>query len=97
MSHAIDIVLSKAHLRIAVEQLKTITDKVKEKQPTHEWIEKNDNCIQDLNEVYYFLVTCDKELSDWKRDSFNKYKLILEQQREIDELKKQLIEIKQLL
>jgi hypothetical protein len=43
MTYAIDIVLSKGAIRLAAEQLKAINAKVKEKQPSHEWIETNNN------------------------------------------------------
>jgi hypothetical protein len=97
MSYAIDILLSKGAIRLAAEQLKAINEKVKEKQPDHEWLEKNDRCIKELTELYYFLVFVDKERTETNRENFNQYKLILEKQREIDELKKQLNEVKDLL
>ena len=97
MSYAIDVVLSKGAIRLAAEQLKAINEKVKEKQPSHEWIETNDRCIKELTELYYFLVSVDKQLTETNRQNFNQYKLILEKQREIDELKKQLNEVKELL
>ena len=97
MSYAIDVVLSKGAIRLAAEQLKAINEKVKEKQPSHEWIETNDRCIKELTELYYFLVSVDKTLTETNRENFNQYKLIIEKQREIDELKKQLNEVKDLL
>ena len=97
MSYAIDIVLSKGAIRLAAEQLKAINEKVKEKQPDHEWLETNDRCIKELTELYYFLVSVDKERTDTNRENFNQYKLIIEKQREIDGLKKQLKEVKELL
>ena len=45
MSYAVDVVLSKGAIRLAAEQLKAINEKVKEKQPSHEWIETNNKCI----------------------------------------------------
>ena len=97
MSYAIDIVLSKGAIRLAAEQLKAINEKVKEKQPNHEWLETNDRCIKELTELYYFLVCVDKTLTNTNSENFNQYKLLLEKQREIDELKKQLNEVKELL
>ena len=97
MSYAIDVVLSKGAIRLAAEQLKEINAKVKEKQPNHEWIETNEKCIEQLTELYYFLLSVDKQLTDTNRENFNQYKLLLEKQREIDDLKKQLNEMKELL
>lgn len=97
MSYAINVVLSKGAVRLAAEQLKAINAKVKEKQPNHKWIETNDKCIEQLTELYYFLVSVDKTLTETNRENFNQYKLLLEKQREIDDLKKQLNEVRELL
>ena len=97
MSYAVDVVLSKGAIRLAAEQLKAINAKVKEKQREHEWIETNDKCIEQLTELYYFLVSVDKQLTETNRENFNQYKLLLEKDKEIDELKKQLNEVKELL
>ena len=97
MSYAIDVVLSKGAIRLAAEQLKAINEKVKEKQPSHEWIDTNNKCIEELTELYYFLVSVDKVINETNRENFNQYKLLLEKQREIDDLKKQLNEMKELL
>jgi len=97
MSYAIDVVLSKGAIRLAAEQLKAINEKVKEKQPSHEWINTNNKCIEGLTELYYFLVSVDKQLTETNRENFNQYKLLLEKDKEIDELKKQLNEVKELL
>ena len=97
MSYAIDVVLSKGAIRLAAEQLKLINEKVKEKQPSHEWIETNNKCIKELTELYYFLVSVDKTITEINRENFNQYKLLLEKDKEIDELKKQLNEVKELL
>ena len=97
MSYAINVVLSKGAVRLAAEQLKAINAKVKEKQPNHEWIDTNDKCIDQLTELYYFLVSIDKTLTETNRENFNQYKLLLEKEKELDELKKQLNEVKELL
>jgi len=97
MSYAIDVVLSKGAIRLAAEQLKAINEKVKEKHPSHEWIETNNKCIEELTELYYFLVSVDKQLTETNRENFNQYKLLLEKDKEIDELKKQINEVKELL
>jgi hypothetical protein len=97
MSYAIDIVLSKAALRIAVEQLREINAKVKEKQPTHEWIEKNSNCIQDLTEAYYFIVKSDSELMNLRRANFNLEKMLREKEIELEKAIKEVDEIRKFL
>jgi len=47
--------------------------------------------------LYYFLVSVDKTITETNRENFNQYKLLLEKDKEIDELKKQLNEVKELL
>lgn len=97
MSYAIDILICKSSLRIAVEQLKAINDKVKVKQPNHEWLERNADLINDLSEVYHFIAKSDNELMNLRRANFNLEKMLREKEIELEKAIKEVDEIRKFL
>jgi hypothetical protein len=97
MSYAIDIILSKAALVATREHLKQMNEVIKAKNPNHEWIEKNQGYIDDLGLAYQFMMAMDLDMVDLRGVNFNQYKLIMEHEREIEKLKKQNQELKEML
>lgn len=97
MSYAIDILISKSSLRMTIEQLKAINTKVKAKQPDHEWIERNAELVNDLGDIYTFIVQCDNELMNLRRVNFNLEKMLREKQIELEKAIKEVDEIRKFL
>jgi hypothetical protein len=90
-------IVAKLGVKLAAHQLETIANQVKLKNPSHEMIETNLTIAKDLNYARLYIVELENDLGVCREVSMQHFRLNTEKDKEIETLKKQLAELKDLL
>jgi hypothetical protein len=90
-------IVAKLGVKLAAHQLESIANQVKLKNPSHEMIETNLIIAKDLNYARLYILELEKDLGISREVSMQYFRLNTEKDKEIDNLKKQLAELKDLL
>ena len=90
-------IVAKLGVKLAAHQLESIANQVKLKNPSHEMIETNLIIAKDLNYARLYILELENDLGVCREVSMQHFRLNNEKDKEIETLKKQLAELKDLL